>query len=190
TLAGSLGAASLAAIPPRPKLFVLLVAEQFRSDYLTRFASLLAPGGFRRLMDEGAFLPDCRMASSSFSATGLATIATGAYADAHGIVAESWYDAGSKKIVTAGASLNQADTLADQVASADPASRVFASSMHRSRAELLVHSAPFKRLRHTVLALDASPAHAGEPAWVETFRQSHSPDRYKGAKWHALLAPA
>src|SRR5712691_13225343 len=63
TLAGSLEAARLAAIPPRPKLFVLLVAEQFRSDYLTRFAGLLSPAGFRRLMEEGAFLPDCRMAS-------------------------------------------------------------------------------------------------------------------------------
>src|SRR5258706_3875631 len=110
TLAGSLGAERLAAVPPRPKLFVLLVAEQFRSDYLTRFASLLCPGGFRRLMEEGAFLPDCRMASSSFSATGLATIATGAYPEAHGIVAESWYDAASKKIIAADASLPRRDT--------------------------------------------------------------------------------
>src|SRR5712691_1519341 len=135
TLAGSLEAARLAAIPPRPKLFVLLVAEQFRSDYLTRFAGLLSPAGFRRLMEEGAFLPDCRMASSSLSATGLATIATGAYAEAHGIVAESWYDAGSKTIIAASASLNQAGTLANQVASAGGGSRVFAASMHRSRAE-------------------------------------------------------
>src|SRR5256885_3439500 len=67
TLAGSLGAARLAAVPPRPKLFVLLVAEQFRSDYLSEFASQFGPAGFRRLMEEGAFLPDCRLASSSFS---------------------------------------------------------------------------------------------------------------------------
>src|SRR5437588_2643845 len=91
-IAGSLAAARLAAIPPRPKLFVLLIAEQFRSDYLSRFGGLFGPGGFRRLMDEGALLPGCRMASSSFSASGFATIATGCYPDAHGIVAESWYD--------------------------------------------------------------------------------------------------
>ena len=36
-LAGSFSATRLAAIPPRPKLFILLVAEQFRADYLARF---------------------------------------------------------------------------------------------------------------------------------------------------------
>src|SRR6266567_3617805 len=116
TLAGSLGAARLAAIPPRPKLFVLLAAEQFRSDYLSRFSALFGPGGFRRLMEEGSYLPDCRMACSSFSATGLATIATGAYAEAHGIVAESWYDPASRAMIAARAGLTQAATLSDQVA--------------------------------------------------------------------------
>src|ERR1700681_2865786 len=96
-IAGSLAAARLLAIPPRPKLFVLLLAEQFRSDYLSRFSSLFGPGGFRRLMEEGSYLPDCRMAASSFSSTGIETIATGAYPQLHGIVAESWYDADSEK---------------------------------------------------------------------------------------------
>src|SRR5262249_54235537 len=145
TLAGSLGAARLAAVPTRPKLCVLLVAEQFRSDYLSQFAGLLGTGGFRRLMEEGAFLPDCRMASSSFSASGLATIATGAYPEAHGIVAESWYDAASKKVVPASASLNQADTLGDQVAGRG--GRVFAAAMNRTHAELLVRGAPSSRTR-------------------------------------------
>src|ERR1700691_5883271 len=97
-VAGSLGAARLFAIPPRPKLFVLLAAEQFRSDYLTRFSNLFGPGGFRRLIEEGAYLPDCRMSASSFSSSGLATIATGAWPQAHGVVAESWYEGNSRKI--------------------------------------------------------------------------------------------
>ena len=187
TLAGSLGAARLSAFPPRPKLLVLLVAEQFRSDYLTRFAGLFGPGGFRRLMEEGAFLPDCRMACSSFSATGLATIATGAYAEAHGIVAESWYDPASRAMIAARAGLTQAATLSDQVAAAG-GNRVFAAATRRSRAELLVQSAPYAKVRHTVLALDAPPDSAEEPAWVDSFRQSHAPDRFKNANWHALQA--
>jgi predicted AlkP superfamily pyrophosphatase or phosphodiesterase len=190
TLAGSLGAARLSAIPPRPKLCVLLVAEQFRSDYLSRFAGLMGPGGFRRLMEEGAFLPDCRMACSSFSATGMATIATGAYAQAHGIVAESWYDSASRKVIRAGAELTQADTLADQVALGGGASRVFATAMNGSRAELLVRSAPFSRLKHTILPVDPSSDESGEPAWVETFRESHDPSQFKDAKWHAIQSDA
>src|SRR5690349_4721367 len=117
-VAGSLAASRLSAIPPRPKLLVLLVAEQFRSDYLSRFSAQFCPGGFRKLMEEGAFFPDCRMSASSFSSTGIATIATGAYPDAHGIVAESWYDTASKKVVAARSSLNLASTLADQIAAA------------------------------------------------------------------------
>ena len=181
------GATRLKAIPPRPKLFVLLVAEQFRSDYLSRFSALFGPGGFRRLMEEGAYLPDCRMAASSFTATGLATIATGAYPDAHGIVAESWYDPVARKMTAARASLNLASTLADQIAAADSHNRVYAVAGDRARAALLVHSAPFARAPHTVLALDADPL-PEEPAFVEAFRQSHSPERFKNAKWQALQA--
>src|SRR5258708_23825866 len=162
TLAGSLGAARLDAVPPRSKLCVMLVAEQFRSDYLSQFAGLLGPGGFRRLMEEGAFLPDCRMASSSFSATGLATIATGAYPEAHGIVAESWYDAASRKIIAANASLTQADTLADQVAAAG--GRVFAAGQPAAPAALAGRrGAPF-RPRPTVPPV--SGARATEAASV------------------------
>src|SRR5215510_5200598 len=77
-LAGSFGAGRLWSVPPRPKLFVLLLAEQFRADYLSRFSAQFSPGGFRKLMEEGAFFPDCRMSASSFSLTGIATVATGA----------------------------------------------------------------------------------------------------------------
>ena len=178
-ITGSLAAARLFAIAPRPKLFVLLLAEQFRSDYLGRFAGLFAPGGFRRLMEEGSYLPDCRMAASSFSASGLETIVTGAYPQSHGIVAETWYDAESTEIVTASPSEIQAGTLADEIALADSRNRVFGMDLNGSRASLLARHAT-----HKVLALDRFIA--GEPEWAESFRQSHSPERFKNAKWQAL----
>src|SRR5438132_10490503 len=186
-IAGSLAAARLSAIPPRPKLFVLLLAEQFRSDYLSQFSALFGPGGFRRLMEEGAYFPDCRMAASTFSSSGIATIATGAYPEAHGIVAESWYDPETKKIVSARAPLNQASTLADQIAAADSHNRVYATAGDSGRAALLAQSAAFPRMRHTVLALDRA-TEASEPAWVDLFRQSHTPEGFKNAKWQALQA--
>jgi hypothetical protein len=182
-IVGSLAPARLLAIPPRPKLFVLLLAEQFRSDYLTRFSGLFGPGGFRRLMEEGSYLPDCRMAASSFSASGLETIATGAYPQLHGIVAESWYDAESKKMVTASAAASQAGMLADEIMLADSRNRVFAMDVDGSRAALLGRSAA-----HKVLALHRPTANQAE--WVEPFRQSHSPERFKNAKWQALQAEA
>jgi len=33
---------------PRPRLVVVLVIDQFRADYLDRFASQFGPSGFRR----------------------------------------------------------------------------------------------------------------------------------------------
>ncbi len=178
-VAGSLGTARLFAIPPRPKLFVLLAAEQFRSDYLSRFSNLFGPGGFRRLMDEGSYLPDCRMAASSFSSSGLATIATGAWPQTHGIVAESWYEAASRTIARAADGACQAPGLADAIARADSRNRVFTIGAEPSSAALLAPRAP-----HTALRLDA----AGGPDWVNNFRQSHSPEQSKNAKWLAMQA--
>lgn len=176
-LTGSLAAARLLAIPPRPKFFLLLVAEQFRADYLNQFGASLGPGGFRRLMEEGCYLPDCRMAASSFSASGLATIATGAYPESHGIVAESWYDADSRKMASASAALRQGGTLADEITLADSRNRVFALDLNSANASLVARKA---------LALE-QPA-GDEAEWVGAFRQSHSPDRFKDAKWQAFQA--
>ena len=82
---------------PRPKLVVLLVAEQFRSDYLDLFGNYLSPGGFRHLMEEGAYFPECQMAATTFNSCSLATVSTGAYPQMHGIVADSWYDRTARK---------------------------------------------------------------------------------------------
>jgi predicted AlkP superfamily pyrophosphatase or phosphodiesterase len=187
TIAVSLGATRLCAIAPRPKLCILLIAEQFCSGYLSRFGHLFGSGGLRRLMEEGSYFPDCRMNASSFSSAGLATIATGAYPREHGIVAESWFDAESGKIVKASAAATQAGTLADEIVKDDSRNRVFAIAEDIPRAALLVQGA-HTRAPHTLLAL--LQPRSGEPDWVNGFRQSHSPDRFKNAKWQALQAPA
>src|SRR5579864_3301944 len=102
----------LQASRPRPKLIVLLIAEQFRSDYLDIFGNFLVPGGFRRLMDDGAYFPGCQMAASTFTSGGLATLSTGAYPQLHGIVADTWYDRTTRKPVPASPQALQATTLA------------------------------------------------------------------------------
>jgi hypothetical protein len=182
----ALGALSLGAIPPRPKLFILLIAEQFRSAYLSGLANSFVSGGFRRLIEEGSYFPDCRMNASSFSASGLATIATGAYPREHGIVAESWFDAESGRMVKASAASSQAGTLADEVIVADSRNRVFALASDRATAALTVQDSHW-RAASTILTL--GQAEGSEPGWVGAFRRSHSPDRFKDATWQALQAP-
>jgi predicted AlkP superfamily pyrophosphatase or phosphodiesterase len=90
--AASFTAAPALALAPRPRLLILLIAGQFRTDYLDSHAGVFGSGGFRRLTETGSYFPDCRIESSTFTASGLATIATGAYPNVHGIVADRWYD--------------------------------------------------------------------------------------------------
>src|ERR1700730_17317180 len=133
---GSLALTGLAAIQthllqaqPRPKLIVLLISEQFRSDYLDLYGNFLSAGGFRRLTADGSYFPECQMVATTFTSGGLATIATGAYPQVHGIVADAWYDRPTKKPVPASPQALQATTLADEVAAADPGNRIFAISL-------------------------------------------------------------
>ena len=83
-------AGTLLAAPVRAKLLVIVVLEQFRTDYLDAVRPQLAGGGFRRLCEKGAFFPNCLNEASTFSSTGIATLATGAWPAKHGIVADLW----------------------------------------------------------------------------------------------------
>ncbi|MCB9855542.1 MAG: alkaline phosphatase family protein [Phycisphaerales bacterium] len=75
-----------------PRLVVLVVVDQLRADYLTRFEPYFGNDGFRRLMREGAHFANAHFdALSSATAPGHATIATGATPRVHGIVANRWF---------------------------------------------------------------------------------------------------
>src|SRR5450759_2061183 len=118
-----LGAASRMAVglAPRPKLVVLGLLEQRRQDYWDSAVAQFGPGGLRRILLKGAHFPDCRHLASSFSATTIATLATGAWPAEHGIVAESWYDREAGGAVPASQEALRATTLTAQVAADVPA---------------------------------------------------------------------
>jgi predicted AlkP superfamily pyrophosphatase or phosphodiesterase len=76
-----------------PRLVVLIVAEQFRADYLDLYADGFVQGGFRRLTENGAVFRRSRFpAATTFTAPAAATLATGALPSEHGIIADSWFD--------------------------------------------------------------------------------------------------
>src|SRR4051812_17708749 len=92
SLAGGGLAAGLGRAVVRPKLLVLVVLEQLRQDYLDSILGQLGTGGLRRAVYHGAHFPDCRHLASTFPASSLATLATGAWPSQHGIVADRWFD--------------------------------------------------------------------------------------------------
>ena len=74
-----------------PRLLVMLVIDQFRSDYLTTFAHRWH-GGFRRLLDEGAFFPNAAYPYiNTVTCAGHSTIGTGAFPRTHGMVLNEWW---------------------------------------------------------------------------------------------------
>lgn len=77
----------------KPKLVVLIVIDQLRGDYLERFRDQFGPGGFRLLMDRGAWFTECYYDYANLhTAPGHATLGTGAYTNGHGIIGNDWYD--------------------------------------------------------------------------------------------------
>lgn len=88
-------ALSRAAAPPstRPRLVVLIIIDQFRPDYLTRFSDQFSAGGFRRLMDGGAWMTDATYSHLHVTTTpGHSVITSGTYGYQSGLIDNYWFD--------------------------------------------------------------------------------------------------
>jgi arylsulfatase A-like enzyme len=93
-------ASAQTAIPPRPKLVLLIAADQFRYDYLPRFKDQYN-SGLRMLMERGADFVNAHLEHyPTVTAIGHATMGTGATPKLSGIIGNDWYDRPSGKQVT------------------------------------------------------------------------------------------
>lgn len=84
----------------KPKLIVVIVIDQCRSDFLTRFEKRMREqkgGGLSYLMNHGAYFPFAKYdILQSMTCPGHATILTGAYPYQMGIPLNEWYDSTKK----------------------------------------------------------------------------------------------
>jgi hypothetical protein len=173
--------------PVRPKLTVLVVVEQFRSDYLAAVSEQLVPGGLRRMIENGAWFPDCRHSASTFTTSGLATLATGTWPSVHGIVADSWYDRSIHRVVRASDEVMLANTLVSQVAAA-PRTRVFVAGMDAANARLFAGT-PAAR----VFWMDEEgrfTARGQSPDWLVAYNRQKPLENLHDAKWMVVDARA
>jgi predicted AlkP superfamily pyrophosphatase or phosphodiesterase len=89
-----------AAEPEKPKLLVLVVFDQMRGDYLSRWQPLFGPDGFARLQKNGAWFTDCHYPyAATQTGPGHASMLTGCVPAQHGIVANTWYDRKTAEVV-------------------------------------------------------------------------------------------
>ena len=175
----------LQALRPGPKLFVFLIAEQFRQLYLDRSRDLLGPGGFRELMTKGVHYPNCRLAASGFTASGLASLATGAYPSLHGIIADQWYDRRTRALSKARADMLEATTLADEVSRAGH-SRIYCLGLYEGTTSLLMGRSP-----GPVFWMDTQgqfTTRGNAPEWLAAFNNGRPIDKLHDEKWTAVGA--
>lgn len=77
----------------RPKLVVVVVIDQFRADYISRYQHLFNKSGFMALINNGAYFPLGEYdVLQAMTGPGHATILTGAYPYQMGIPLNEWYD--------------------------------------------------------------------------------------------------
>jgi predicted AlkP superfamily pyrophosphatase or phosphodiesterase len=207
----SVGATALAMEPPPdPRLVVLIVIDQLRGDFLTRFERHFDEGGFRRLLEEGAFFPNAYFSYGvSTTGPGHATIATGTLPRYHGITANKWHRApedtraqasvfdshtqlvGLESSEGAGRSPRMllGTTLADEMKLADRRTRVFSVSLKDRGAVLLAGHRPDGafwwdarggRFVTSTYYADALPG------CIATLNESAAADQFSGALWTPL----
>lgn len=77
----------------KPKLVVLIVVDQMRADYLTRYWDYFGQGGFKKLATQGANFTNAHFNYfPTYTAAGHAAISTGATPGVNGIVGNEWFD--------------------------------------------------------------------------------------------------
>ncbi|MBI5281554.1 MAG: alkaline phosphatase family protein [Candidatus Solibacter usitatus] len=84
----------------RPKLVVMIVVDQFRYDYLTRFRAEFT-GGLKRLLDRGAVFTNAHYEHApTVTAVGHSIVLSGAMPANSGIIGNEWLDRATGKQVT------------------------------------------------------------------------------------------
>jgi predicted AlkP superfamily pyrophosphatase or phosphodiesterase len=185
--------------PSGPKLLLLIIADQFRGDYLERFASLWT-GGLRRLLDEGVVFTNAHHPhSATLTAPGHASIATGCHPRRHGIIGNYWVDrVEGRRVYSVSDSSGQVSparlmvpTLGDWLKKRRPQSRVYtASGKDRSAVLLGGHSADGAFWYDDGEWESSEFYPARRPAWLDEFHDLQLADRQLGTVWEPLPVPA
>ena len=83
-----------------PKLYLNIVVDQLRTDYLYEFMELYGEGGFKRLLSGGKVYTNAHFPFENIDrATSISTLMTGTPPYVNGIVGERWLDRSSLRVV-------------------------------------------------------------------------------------------
>ncbi|MBP6824185.1 MAG: alkaline phosphatase family protein [Acidobacteria bacterium] len=199
-----------ASSPKKVRLVVGIVIDQFRADYLSRFADQFGEGGFKRLLDGGAVFTNANyIHTPTYTACGHSTLMTGAPPSMTGIIGNEWYDRTTGKRVTSvnddktkllggregasGMSPHRllGSTIGDEMKFATAGQAKVIGISFKDRSAIL----PAGKRPDAAYWFDGSTGNfvtssyyaADLPDWVKDFNRDQNCRKYFGTKWDRLL---
>lgn len=192
---------AVAAVPEgTPRLVLIIVVDQMRSDYLERFDALLNHG-LARLLREGIVFTDAHhFHAATETAPGHATLSTGAFPKRHGVVGNSWFDRERGDDVYCCADPDHGvsprnllvPALGDLLKAAYPEAKVYAASA-KDRAAILMggHHADgawwYSRSTGGFVTSTYYGDEESQPGWVEAFNDEDRLGSHFANAWNPLL---
>ena len=200
------------AVAVKPRLVVFLVIDGLPQRQITAYRDQLAPDGFARFLDRGAWFTEARYAHAfTVTAAGHAAMLTGAYPDRTGIIGNEWrdpasgvpvYNTGDTTAKYIGHETRPLDgtsprnlrmeTVGDMLRRADPRSKVISVS-GKDRGAIL----PAGKSGVAYMYMGGSGQFASttyymteHPGWVNAFNSRKPADRYFKTQWMPLLPEA
>jgi len=194
----------------KPRLVLVIVVDQFRYDYLTRFRDLFATGGFKRLMREGAHWTNANYPfTPTKTAPGHTAIMTGAPPSVSGIAANEWIERETaRKVTSVGDSSAKllgsgrreggesprrllASTVGDELRRATDKQAKVIGIAGKPRSAILTVG----RSANAAYWLSSSSGNLVSsdyyfpelPDWVKDFNRTQPLHKYFGARWERLL---
>lgn len=191
-----------------PKLVLLVTVDALRGDMPWRFKQRLTSNGFRRLMDQGVAYSQAHYRhSTTFTAVGHATIATGGNVAQHGLAGNDWYDQVRRRrvycvededhmIIGQAPQLHEgtsprnltSSTFGDELVLASGGrSRVFSVSM-KDRGAILTggHLGKAFWYSNTGNFVTSTFYYDQYPDWVDAWNKAAHAERFQNAQWTLL----
>ncbi|MBC5767707.1 alkaline phosphatase family protein [Ramlibacter albus] len=208
-LAGCAGMAPSASAPP-PKLVVFMAVDGLPQRQVLAYRDQLAPDGFARFLDRGAWFADAHYAHSfTVTAAGHATMLTGAYPHRTGIIGNEWKDqaTGADVYNTGDTSCQyignrtrpldgtsprnlKVETVGDVLRRVSPQSKVIGIS-GKDRGAILPAGktgTAYMYMGETGQFASTTCYMPRHPAWVDAFNAAKPADRWFKQEWKPVLA--
>lgn len=211
-LAAAVGAhAAPAKTDNQPKLVLVLAVDGLPQEQVTRYRNQFGEGGFRRLLEQGAWFNNAHQAHGiTVTAVGHAAILSGAYPYQHGIIGNNWLDPltraniyctedqahkylGNEKTDkhdgTSPANL-RVDTLGDQLRYATGQQAKVVTVSGKDRGAILLAGktgTAYMYMEESGNFASSSYYMKEHPQWVQKYQEGKPQERYYGVRWKPLL---